>query len=558
VGLGSSASGTGLNIAGISNYAYTLTLAIAADGNPVVAWTGSGPGGSDVYLVKWDGSAWVGLGGSNVPGGLNGTTYYVYTPNLAVGKDGTIHAFWTQYVPFPVFGYYIYMKYWDGSSWKEYGGSATGTGIDGGKSAFDPWGAVASDNKPLVAWKGIVSPASTYNLYVKKWDGTKWIGLAGSDAGPGITGATSSMYMYGPRIMLDADDKPTVVWSGYTSPSKNLKSNTTVFAKRFDGTAWAGLGGSDKGLAGALFDAAAYGVSGADGAPIVAWHQHNVRDEIYVKRWDGWSWEPIVPDNADPDTSITTKGWVGAAGFAGGIRGTASDDTVAASVEITLRRASDGMYWDGADWVGGETWVKANGATDWVYPFKPAHNEAYDVQARAYDLAGKADPTPAASSFQYDGEPPKTALTDCGALITPSMNAVSGTASDSGIGTGKVYVLVQRQSDGMYWDGSGWTGAPKWHQATGFNGWQFAFTPEETAAYTLKAYAVDDAGNQEMPPAACSFNWATAVGERHDDRPGQCNASLTSGSRGPGGMLPVLLLVLIVAVARRTLARQEA
>ncbi|RLC89492.1 MAG: hypothetical protein DRI79_06780 [Chloroflexi bacterium] len=70
-------------------------------------------------------------------------------------------------------------------------------------------------------------------------------------------------------------------------------------------------------------------------------------------------------------------------------------------MEVSLRRDSDGLYWDGTGW--GETqWHTAAGKTLWSFTM-PLTVEvgSYTAQARAWDEDGISDTTPAEVSFSF-------------------------------------------------------------------------------------------------------------------------------------------------------------
>ncbi len=84
------------------------------------------------------------------------------------------------------------------------------------------------------------------------------------------------------------------------------------------------------------------------------------------------------------------------------ITGTAADDTAVASVSLELSRQSDGLYWNGAAWASGQTWLAASVfPSSWSYSGVPplVDGSTYAVTARAVDAAGNVSPD--ASSLFY-------------------------------------------------------------------------------------------------------------------------------------------------------------
>src|SRR5262245_53009036 len=81
VQLGGSATGGGLS--GSTDFSSHSSLALDSSGNPAVAWLNVGSGPSQIYVARWNGSAWAGLGGSASGGGLSNSTYFVGWPSIA-------------------------------------------------------------------------------------------------------------------------------------------------------------------------------------------------------------------------------------------------------------------------------------------------------------------------------------------------------------------------------------------------------------------------------------------------------------------------------------------
>ncbi|MFZ5916154.1 MAG: hypothetical protein ACOYZ7_04415 [Chloroflexota bacterium] len=115
----------------------------------------------------------------------------------------------------------------------------------------------------------------------------------------------------------------------------------------------------------------------------------------------------ITLDFVRPDSVIETGGFYNNFTWPGYIHGTATDDlSDVAYVDITLRRQSDGQYWNGAAWVAAVTWLRAAGTANWQYTFAPADGETYDLQSRATDLADNIETTLGSSTFNYSSSGP--------------------------------------------------------------------------------------------------------------------------------------------------------
>ena len=128
-------------------------------------------------------------------------------------------------------------------------------------------------------------------------------------------------------------------------------------------------------------------------------------------------------DNTDPSALVTfpaagtrysTAGW-NAGCATSGLCGTQSDSgSGVAQVEVSLKRVSTDLYWDGDSFdAGGETYFTATLAGgNWSYAF-PAGNfpadGGYTLHVRATDDAGNTEGGPT-RTFTYDTTPPQTTI----------------------------------------------------------------------------------------------------------------------------------------------------
>ena len=94
------------------------------------------------------------------------------------------------------------------------------------------------------------------------------------------------------------------------------------------------------------------------------------------------------------------------------ITGTATDPApTLKTVMIAIEDKDNDKFWDGDDWDSDETWVEAEAEDgdfdeedeDWVYDDVPDWDDGdYEIQAKAIDLAGNEDPSPAEESFTFE------------------------------------------------------------------------------------------------------------------------------------------------------------
>jgi len=208
----------------------------------------------------------------------------------------------------------------------------------------------------------------------------------------------------------------------------------------------------------------------------------------------------FVYDATPPQSSITTAGYYRFGTWPGAITGTASDSVSGlATVQITLQRVSDGLYYNGAAWQLNAQWITVSGTSTWSWPFVPAAETAYTVTSRAVDRAGNVQGVPGVSAFAYDISSPQSTVGTIGYFNTWA-GAISGSASDTFSGVANVQIQLQRSSDRFYYDGSVWGVAARWITVTGTVAWSLPFTPSVEAVYTVTSLATDNAGNVEIVP----------------------------------------------------------
>ena len=182
-------------------------IAVGHDGNPIVCWSDYGRGNWEIYVRRWDGSAWVEIGkGSASGGGIGGNAGDSSDPRIAIDGKGRPLICWHDDT---AGNDEVYVKTWDGSSWIEVGmDSASGGGISNDRrSSLHPDVAVGSDGNPVVCW-------TSGEVYVKRWDGSSWIEVGmGSASGGGIS--DNKEVSGSPVIAIDGCGDPVIAfWNG--------------------------------------------------------------------------------------------------------------------------------------------------------------------------------------------------------------------------------------------------------------------------------------------------------------------------------------------------------
>jgi DNA-binding beta-propeller fold protein YncE len=229
--------------------------------------------------------------------------------------------------------------------------------------------------------------------------------------------------------------------------------------------------------------------------------------------------------------------------------GAATDNRGLATVEISLRDNSTGLWWDPrtATWVATQVWGLApwrGSPTDatwsWTFP-GPQYGHSYHAEARARDI----DNTPSnpvrtvdVSVSRPDRQPPGTVLdTPADASSAPTGPlALAGTATDDK-GVARVQYAVMHRASGQWWTGSAWSTTQHWFDATltdpgaTSTGWSATWTPPSANDYRVTARATDLGGNDDTAPPGAAFRVAL-------DAPDSTPANGTVSSPKPGQLLP--------------------
>jgi hypothetical protein len=284
-GTGSAASG------GISNSATPSvypSLAIDAKGNAVVAWSEKVGSDWEIYLRRWDGNAWIELGGSASGNGLSDDSGESESVVMAVAPNGEIIVVWTNYVDDSTSS--IFARRWNGSSWSEMGaGSASGSGISNTSTNASTWPSliIDSDGFPIVSWSEFLN--GSWETYVRRWNGTAWTQMGNNSASGGGISRNAGFSVY-PSLARAPDGTILIAWNDDSS------RNHEIYLRRWDGSEWvewnagsATGGGISNDVSQSTNPSLAIA---PNGAPMVVWHDFDYNDawEIYARRWDGAGW----------------------------------------------------------------------------------------------------------------------------------------------------------------------------------------------------------------------------------------------------------------------------
>ena len=292
--LGGSAGGGGLsNTPGSSR---RPSVAVDGAGNPVVAWTESAAGRSDIRAARWDpgSSSWVSLGTTVSTSGA------ADAPVLIVWQGAPVVAWLDRGAG----AARVYAARFNGAAWEALAGSNSGSGISGGGVEAGDVALAGDANALAAAWSA--TTGGQREVYLKEFRNGQWRELGGSASGGGVSGNTGlSLH---PTVAYHGG-LPFVAWDDDTS------SFFEVYAVRWDGAVWREAG------SGAATDDGVSATHGRAGTPRLAaggseldllWvddrlQNHTAHDlVVYVRRWDGVSFiEPVLGDASHRGISLT-------------------------------------------------------------------------------------------------------------------------------------------------------------------------------------------------------------------------------------------------------------
>jgi len=216
-------------------------------------------------------------------------------------------------------------------------GSASGGGISNTGSSERPSLALASDGTPYVAW--IDSSSGDYEIYIRVWNGSSWEEVGtGSASDGGISNTAGESW--GPSLAIAPDGMPYVAWQDFSS------GDYEIYIRVWNGSSWEEVGtGSASG--GGISNTA--GLSwypslaiAPDGTPYAAWNDDSSWDrEIYIRVWNGSSWAEVGAGSASGGGISNIDGYSESPSLAIAPDGTpyaAWGDTNSGNWEIYIRR----------------------------------------------------------------------------------------------------------------------------------------------------------------------------------------------------------------------------
>lgn len=255
----------------------TPSLAIGAGQRPVLAYVrttaqSDGRQVANVFVERWDGTAWVPLGPS-----LNlKRRFAAEIPQVVVDAQDRPVVAWYEAQNVDGGRFAVYVKRWNGTAWEPLG---TALNTDPRLSALSHSIALGPDQQPVVAMAE--STTGGLAVRVRRWDGAQWLAVGGPDE-IGLGAYT--------QVGVDAAGRITVAYAAEVA--FGLRQ---VFVKRWDGTQWQSLGGAlNRDLSRPAVSPSL--AVAPDGTLSIAW-QEQIADanQVFAARWasDASGWQPL-------------------------------------------------------------------------------------------------------------------------------------------------------------------------------------------------------------------------------------------------------------------------
>ncbi|MBW2733375.1 MAG: hypothetical protein JRH20_13385 [Deltaproteobacteria bacterium] len=284
LGLGAGSGGGVSQTPSTSSYSISMTL--DEQQRPIIAWLDGSPENWEIFIKRFNGSAWESIGaGSAQGGGISQTEDWSLSPCVVVDGLGQPTVAWEER---PVNGQEIMVAQFAASTWRRLPPL-----MQVGR-ALSPAMATGPTGMPLVVWSQ--RGAGINEIYGKRLEAGAWreIGTANA-SGRGVSASASDSSL--PVLAIDAALRPVLAWQ------ETSDTGFHIYFKRYDGSQWVPLGQSAEGE----------GLSGSGRAlaqpqlaldsfdrPLVAWIAMSAdgsKTEVHVARFDGSHWSPIVGES---------------------------------------------------------------------------------------------------------------------------------------------------------------------------------------------------------------------------------------------------------------------
>jgi len=296
-------------------------FAMATDptGAPVVCYAddaGFAEAFWDIYVARWNGTAWAGMSGSGNPDNVSNTAETSNTCMIAFDNSGTAHVVYAEDNPSD-----IYHSSWTGAAW-----TAPDLVYSSVVAENSPTIAFDSSDNPIVAFHSGTAP--DLDILVAFYNGATWDAPTNLTSSPGTQDAA-------PSIASDSSGNPAVAYFS--------QGSGTVYTS-FDGLTWSApevvstSGGNSQGAPVMLFD--------TEDRAVLAFSSNT---SILLTRRVGGAWQKLN-GTLGIDTVVT----LASAGFASLALDTDNNPHVAFIGSCDT--GGDVCYtgYDGTQWVGAD------------------------------------------------------------------------------------------------------------------------------------------------------------------------------------------------------------
>ena len=160
-----------------------------------------------------------------------------------------------------------------------------------------------------------------------------------------------------------------------------------------------------------------------------------------------------------PGVAFASPAYVSTVTTLSGAAAGGNDGIAVNFVEVSVKELAGRKYYNGPAGIFDSdypVWLRAAGSQTWsldVSTFGFVNLSSYTVVARAKDSLGRYSLVYATSTFTVDQDAPTIAVSSPAAYATVyTLDAITGTAADTGSGPAQAGVSVQRVTDGKWWN----------------------------------------------------------------------------------------------------------
>lgn len=203
-----------------------------------------GPFGDASELNQWKRleDQWYGIRDSLDFGGISKTLENSEYPSVAV-RDDKIYVAWEEDTQGPggaITNKRIFLRAFNGSDWVQLGGSASGFGVSKNTNGYDairPVVGVMGDGSPVVAWLQDGFAPNLRRVFVARWDGTNWVGLAGSHTN-GVPTPAATKIAEDLSMTINGVGNPVLAFKEQTNPDG-------IVVLQWTGVSWGNISPAD-------------------------------------------------------------------------------------------------------------------------------------------------------------------------------------------------------------------------------------------------------------------------------------------------------------------------